>query len=283
MRRVLIAGCGYVGSATADLFHARGWDVEGWTASHRSAEQSAYPVRALDFTAEPPANECAYDVVIQSASTRGGSADDYRRVYLRGAQNLAAAFPGALLVFTSSTSVYSQTDGEWVTEESLAEPTHDSGCVLRETEEFVLSRGGIVTRLAGIYGPGRSALVRKFLNGTAALDPEDRFVNQVHRDDIAAALFLLAEHVPRLQKLGRIYNIADGHPMALRDCYGWLAARMDRPLPPIVTHAGKRKRGRSNKRVRSDKLKGLGWTPTYPDFVAAMSNSILPNLATCGA
>ena len=37
MPRILIAGCGYVGQATADLFHAAGWDVEGWTASEESA------------------------------------------------------------------------------------------------------------------------------------------------------------------------------------------------------------------------------------------------------
>ncbi len=35
MPRVLIAGCGYVGTATADLFQAAGWEVEGWTHSAR--------------------------------------------------------------------------------------------------------------------------------------------------------------------------------------------------------------------------------------------------------
>ena len=64
--------------------------------------------------------------------------------------------------------------------------------ILLETEGLVLDSGGIVARLAGIYGPGRSALLSKFVKGTAIIDAEnDRFVNQVHRDDIAAALFLL--------------------------------------------------------------------------------------------
>ena len=35
MPRILIAGCGYVGEATADLFHSAGWDVEGWVHSKR--------------------------------------------------------------------------------------------------------------------------------------------------------------------------------------------------------------------------------------------------------
>jgi hypothetical protein len=44
-----------------------------------------------------------------------------------------------------------------------------------------------------------------------------------------------------------------------------------------------RKRGNSNKRVSSAKLQALGWTPRYPDFATAMSQSILPNLDSCGA
>ena len=70
------------------------------------------------------------------------------------ARNICARFSrGAALAFTSSTSVYAQGDGEWVTEESPAEPDRETGRVLRATEEFVLAGGGIVARLAGIYGP----------------------------------------------------------------------------------------------------------------------------------
>ncbi len=278
MPRVVIAGCGYVGSAAADLFHASGWTVEGWTASAESAAQLAakpYLVRAVDFTSAPPSGEPAADAVVHCASTKGGDAEAYRRVYLHGAQNLAATFPEARLLFTSSTSVYAQRDGGWVDEQSSAEPSHASGRVLRETEDFIVSHGGLVARLAGIYGPGRSALLRKFLAGTATIDPEDRYVNQAHRDDIAAAIVSLLRSGQR----GQIYNVADGHPLLLRECYSWLAARLERPLPPIAPPVTERKRGRSNKRVRSEKLRLLGWAPQYPDFAAAMDGSILPNLA----
>ena len=63
-------------------------------------------------------------------------------------------------VFCSSTSVYGQTDGACVTEESPATPGRETGCILRETEDLVLQRTGTVARLAGIYGPGRSVLLR---------------------------------------------------------------------------------------------------------------------------
>jgi nucleoside-diphosphate-sugar epimerase len=292
MPRVLIAGCGYVGEATADLFHREGWEVEGWTASAESADrlrEKPYTVRALDFAAAPTLTPAAgFDAVIHCASSRGGTADAYRRIYLQGARNLAAAFPDALLVFTSSTSVYAQTDGEWVTEQSAAEPERETGRVLRETEEFVLAHGGIVARVAGIYGPGRSALLRKFLSGDAVLDAaSDRFSNQAHRDDIASALFLLVRRyvrAPRLQNSYlRIFNVADGNPLSIRECYEVLAQHLGLPMPPTSETARPRKRGNSNKRVSSAKLQALGWTPRYPDFATAISESILPNLDRCGA
>ena len=292
MPRVLIAGCGYVGEATADLFHADGWEVEGWTASTESAERlrmKPYAVRAVDFAnASALTSDSGFDAVIHCASSRGGTADDYRRIYLHGARNLAAAFPEALLVFTSSTSVYAQTTGDWVTEQSPAEPERETGRVLRETEDFVLAHGGIVARLAGIYGPGRSALLRKFLSGEAVIDPAaDRFSNQAHRDDIGAALLLLVRRyarAPRLQNSHlRIFNVADGNPLPIRACYEWLAQQLDRPLPPVSDTVRPRKRGNSNKRVSSAKLQALGWTPRYPDFAAAMTKSILPNVERCGA
>ncbi|MFL6531116.1 MAG: NAD-dependent epimerase/dehydratase family protein [Chthoniobacterales bacterium] len=282
MPRLLIAGCGYVGTAAADLFAVSGWEVEGWTASEESARALSdrpYDIRAVDFTTAPLSSGVPFDVVIQAASTRGGRAADYRRIYFAGARNLAAAFPQSLHLFASSTSVYAQTDGSWVTEESAAEPATETGRILRETEELVLQRNGIVARLAGIYGPGRSALLRKLLSGDAVIDPTERYVNQAHRDDIAAALLCLSESTAR----GQIYNISDGNPLLLRECYEWLAAELNKPVPPIALHSAERKRGRSNKRVSNDKLRALGWAPQFPAFESAMRNSILPNFATCGA
>src|SRR5437762_6347861 len=107
-------------------------------------------------------------------------------------RNLLDRFVETKMLFTSSTSVYAQRDGSWVTEESETKPARDTGRVLLETEKVMLDRGGTVARLSGIYGPGRSALLSKFLAGTAIIGLEkNRFVNQVHRDDIASALFLL--------------------------------------------------------------------------------------------
>ncbi|PYL55421.1 MAG: nucleoside-diphosphate sugar epimerase [Verrucomicrobia bacterium] len=278
MPRVLIAGCGYLGQAVADLLFADNWEVEGWTMSAESAKQLStkpYPVLAFDISQEEQvrSQKGDFDAVIHSASTRGGDADFYRRVYLDGTRNLLERFGGSRILFTSSTSVYSQADGEWVTEESPAEPAHDRGKILCEAENLILANGGIIARLGGIYGPGRSALLKKFLNRDAVVDPEkDRFVNQIHRDDAAEAIRLLLK---RQESAGQIYNLVDDQPILQSDCYRWLATKLNRPLPPVGRSTSKRKRGQSNKRVSNAKLRTIGWMPRYPGFADGMEKSVL--------
>lgn len=280
MPRALIAGCGYVGRALAESLTADGWEIERWTLSPDSARelsQNGQRAVAVDVSnaRDVAANKGDFTAVIHCASTRGGDVNAYRQVYLAGALNLAAQFRGAKILLISSTSVYAQSSGELVTEESIAEPQHDSGKVLREAENVVLARGGIVARLGGIYGPGRSALLRNFLEGYVSLNAE-RFVNQIHRDDAVSAIQLLLKLAATA---GQIYNVVDTEPISLGTCYRWLAARLNRPLPQIARSTSKRKRGESNKRVSNTKLRSLGWTPQYATFADGMEKSVLPSFS----
>jgi nucleoside-diphosphate-sugar epimerase len=283
MPRILIAGCGYVGEATADLFHSAGWKVEGWVHSNESAARLSakpYSIRVIDVSRRGEVGKHAgeFDAVIHCVSSRGGDVEAYRQIYLEGARHLLETFQKAKILFTSSTSVYAQRDGSWVTEESETKPLRETSRILLEVENLILENGGTVARLAGIYGPQRSALLSKFLNGTATIDPNnDRFANQIHRDDIASALFLLLNQEP--QRAAQIYNLVDDQPILQSECYRWLAQRLNRPLPPIRKSDQPRKRGDTNKRVSNAKLHQLGWTLRYPTFGDAMGKSILPGFA----
>ena len=282
MPRVVIAGCGFVGLATARVFHAAGWDVLGLTHSAESAEAlkgEAFPVAPCNISDADAVRAIASglgektDAVIHCASSGRGGADAYRAVYLEGARNLLDAFAGARLIFTSSTSVYAQTDGAIVNEDSPAEPPRETGRLLRETEELMLGRGGIVARLAGIYGPGRSVLLRKFFSGDAVIEGDGgRIVNQVHRDDIASALRVIIENGAT-----GIFNVSDDVPMAQREIYAWLAERFARPIPACGPIDPNRKRGWTSKRVSNAKLRALGWEPKYPNFFDAVERQ--PELA----
>ena len=274
MPHVLIVGCGFVGEAAADRFHAAGWQVSAWTASAESAArlgaQKPYPVAARDVTvadlAPTDGDTPPPDVLVMSVSSgRGGGAEQYRRVYLDGARHLRAAFPTARLVYTGSTSVYAQTDGSWLDESAPAEPDRETGRILLETERVVLSApGGTVARLAGIYGPGRSVLLRKFLAGEAVIEGDGgRWLNQIHRDDAAAALVRLAQP----DAPPGVYNVADDTPLTQLALYTALATHFARALPPFGPVDPGRKRGWTSKRVANARLRALGWRPAFPAFL----------------
>ncbi len=283
MPRVIIAGCGFVGLATARLLHSAGWDVLGLTHSPESAaalKDEAFSAAACDISNADAVRAIATlcdgtpDVVIHCASSGRGGEDSYRAVYFEGALNLLDALAPRRLIFTGSTSVYAQTDGAVATEDSAAEPPSETGHILRGTEELVLSRGGIVARLAGIYGPGRSVLLRKFFNGEAVIEGDGgRIVNQVHRDDIASALLALA-----VRGESGIFNVSDDAPMPQREIYAWLAERFALPLPPTGPIDPNRKRGWTSKRVSNAKLRALGWVPQLPSFFDAVERQ--PELVT---
>jgi nucleoside-diphosphate-sugar epimerase len=275
--RALIVGCGYLGEALADRLHAGGWQVTGWTASDASADRLAgkpYAISAHDIgdsaaladaagELEPP------DVIIDCVSSGRGGADQYRRVYLLGAANLLAAFPAARLIFTGSTSVYAQTDGSWVDETSPTEPPRETGRILLETEALVTGAGGIVARLSGIYGPGRTSLVEKILAGTALIEGDGaRWLNHIHRDDAAAALTALAAGAAP-----GIYNVSDSRPLTQRELYMELAEHFGRPLPGSGPVDLNRKRGWTSKRVDTQRLRAIGWAPRYPSYLDGIAES----------
>lgn len=283
MRTVLIAGCGYTGTAAAHLFVRSGWSVVGWTRSAASVNAllaDAITAQAVDIS-DPDAvarHQFAADVVVHCASSGGGGEETYRAVYLDGVRNLACTFPNTRLIFVGSTSVYAQDDGEDVTEESIAAPKTATGKILREAEEIALSMSGIVLRAAGIYGPGRSALLRRLRNGEAALETSDRFVNQIHRDDLARAIV----HVAQTDAFSppRIFNVVDDAPASRNEILRWLSAKTGKALAAAVGSVPHRRRGNSNKRVRNHRLRALAWRPLFPSYVEGFEQSVLPDLPT---
>jgi nucleoside-diphosphate-sugar epimerase len=254
------------------LFFAAGWSVLGLCSNAESARQlagKAFEIRAIDireeFSIRPPWRYA--DALIHCASTRGGDLSAYRSVYLDGLLNAVTAFQPRRALFCSSTSVYTQTDGSVVTEESEAAPSRDTGLTLLDAEGVALACGGYVARLAGLYGPGRSVLQRKFLAHEATLEAGgERWINQIHRDDAARALF----HLFAQRAEPGIYNVADDLPASQKEIYTWLADYYQQPLPPSSDVIKPSKRGWTNKRVSNAKMRKTGWAPIYESFRDAL-------------
>ncbi len=276
MPSTLIAGAGYVGEPLADALHAAGHKITALTGSAETATALAarapYQAHPCDLSSAASIDALTghFDHIVHCASSGRGGADAYRRVYLDGSRHLLRRFPDAHLLFTSSTSVYPQTQGETVTEESDATPDRETGKILRETEDLVIQSGGTVARLAGIYGPGRSFLTKRFLQEESTIDgttpdAEGRIINQVHRDDIVSAVRFLLE-------IPGTFNVCDSSPIRQRAIYEILAAHFKKPLPPVAPPDTNRKRGWTDKAVSNSKLLSLGWKPRYPDFATALTS-----------
>ena len=270
MKHLLLCGHGYLGQAISRDFIASGWRV---TAVSREEDASDGDGRLARVSADLSSMESitrlaaamdSPDFVVHCAASGRGGPEAYRSVYRDGCRHLLEAFPGVPLLFTSSSSVYAQTDGSIVTESSPADPDRETGRILRETEELVLAAQGIVLRLSGIYGPRRSYLLQKFLSGEASVEEDGRrIVNQIHRDDAARAV----HHAATTPLASGIWNVSDSHPRSQIETYRVLAEIFGRPLPPSAPRDLNRKRGWTNKQVSNGKLFSSGWTPLHPDFL----------------
>ena len=110
-------------------------------------------------------------------------------------------------------------------------------------------------------------LLKKVLSGEAVLEEGGhRWINQIHRDDAAAALVYLGDPtVP-----AGCYNVTDDTPCTQREIYGWMAEFFGKPLPlegPADLH---RKRGWTSKRIANAKMRSVGWVPHYPSYRDAL-------------
>jgi nucleoside-diphosphate-sugar epimerase len=276
---VLIIGCGYVGLALGELLAIRGNTVFGLRRSN--AADSALlnagirPIHA-DITRPETFDSlpATLDAVVNLVSSSKGGAEQYREVYLKGTESLIGHFSKIHLrryVHVSSTSVYAQNDGSTVSESSPALAAGDTSRLLRETEDLLLHSHrnthfpAIILRASGIYGPGRGHLFRQFLRGEArSIGDGSRYINMIHRDDLASALACTLDH----GEPGQIYNATDDASVQERDYFEWLCHQLNRPYPPPADPevTSKRKRGLTSKRVQNLKLRALGWNPAYPTY-----------------
>lgn len=295
--RILIVGCGYVGLELGRRLASSGAEVLGLRRrGDDDGSLAAAGLRAAraDITRPEDLEDLPgeFDAVVSTVSSGRGGIDAYQQVYLGGARNLVdwsrRRSPGRL-VWVSSTSVYGQTDGSRVTEDSPTEPDEPTARCLVAAEQVIAEAarsGGVnaqIVRVAGIYGPGRGHLFHQFIAGEARLEAnQSHWINMIHRDDVAAAL----EAVLHRGEPGRIYNAVDDEPVTRAGFLGYLSQATGLPRPPAaesrdpaVSHPS-RKRGSTNKRVSNDRLREeLGWRPRFPTFREGYAEAIAEVLA----
>lgn len=276
----IIVGCGFLGKATAKLFLEHGYDVTAVVHSETSREALLQDVPKLKVIVSDVTDQEAIkkfsslfskaSYMIYSVSSGKGDAGAYAAVYRDGLKNFLEAWQATdcrKFVFVSSTSVYAQMQGEHITESSPTNPDRATSQILLQAEEVALTAGGSVARFSGIYGPGRSVLLKKLLNNEARLEEGGhRWINQIHRDDGAQALY----HLATSSASTGIYNVTDDRPATQREVYQWIAEALNKPLPPDGPADLNRKRGWTSKRISNKKLRETGWAPHFPSYQNAL-------------
>ena len=276
--RLLIAGCGYVGTALGSELAKSGHEVWGLRRDLVALRQlestgiQAVQANLLDPESLKRLPSVEYAVLCQAPSPERKS-DNYFSTYFQATRNLLEALPKKTLrkaVLISSTSVYSTSDGSWVDESTdpMAQnhadrESQENAKILLDTERLALSSGhpSVVLRLAGIYGEGRNR-VRSILEGRVRPSLSDVYMNRMHVADIVRALRLLLER----GQAGEIYLGSDDAPSTQKEFYSWVFARLGRPVPAASGLSSEHSHGQSNKRVSNQKIKSLGLKLRYPSF-----------------
>ena len=278
--RVLIVGCGYVGLPLGVELVKLGHEVFGLRRSSAGdAEIAAAGLKPLvaDITRPEDMSKLPgpFDWVVNTVSSSKGGEEEYRQVYLQGTRNLIewlAPMPLKKFVYTSSTSVYGQTDGSVVKESSPTEPSSATSRLLVETEKLLLdaAQAGkfppVILRVAGIYGPKRGHLFLQYLRDEARIGGKgERILNMIHRDDLVSVIIAALKS----GRAGEIYNAVDDEPVAQIHFFRWLSETLGKWMPPFATEEenAQRKRGLTNKKISNRKLKmELGVALKYPTF-----------------
>lgn len=266
--RVLIAGCGDVGIATGLRLAQQGHEVFGLRRNTNALPQPIKPV-AADLADLSTAPLPTVDHVVYCAAAKSFDEATYRAVYVTGLANLMARLEAQgqqirRLIFTSSTGVYGPSNGAWVDETTPTEPPRFSGKILLEAESLVAysSIPGVVVRLSGIYGPGRTRLLTSVQQGASYPPDPPAYGNRIHRDDCAGIL----THLLQVPSPESIYLGTDDHPAPMQEVADWLRQQIALAGQPLTEAGVTSPPRRSSKRCSNQRIKNSGYRFTYPSY-----------------
>jgi nucleoside-diphosphate-sugar epimerase len=179
------------------------------------------------------------------------------------------------IVYYSTIGVYGDHSGAWVDETSATRTRTARGLARLEDEArwTAAARGrgaeADILRLAGIYGPGRNALVNLRRGEARRIVKLGQVFNRAHVDDIAQVSSLVLTRGLK----GQIWNVADDEPAPPQDVIAYAAGLLGLEPPPEepFDEAKLSPMGREfyadNKRVSIAKAKAkLGFAPAYPTY-----------------
>lgn len=283
---VLIIGCGDIGVRVARLVQQDGVNISGLARSDESAERlRMHGIEAvmgnLDDVASLADLPTAGKLIFYFAPPPGGGLFDSR------VRNFCKAIDSKQLpdkiVYISTSGVYGDCGGEWVTEETPINP-QTSRAQRRADAEASLREWGrvhevpvVILRVTGIYGPGRLPLARVQQGHPILREEESPPTNRIHADDLAAVCVKATEKAIA----GDIINVSDGRPGTMTQFFNAVSDLLDLPrLPQVDMTEAKQVMNpmmlsylTETRRMNNRKMvEQLGVTLMYPDLESGLKN-----------
>ncbi|HEX5539629.1 MAG TPA: NAD-dependent epimerase/dehydratase family protein, partial [Methylophilaceae bacterium] len=233
---VLIAGCGDLGCELGRQLISKGYTVAGLRRSDQPLPHGLGTIQADVTQAATLQNLAALnpEILVYSVAADAASDDSYHAHYVHGLRNVLHALEPCKTLrhvfFVSSTRVYGQTSAQHdaVIDETVAAiPADFGGERLLEAEALLAAFPckGTVLRLSGIYGPGRTRMLR------LAARPIDwpqanAWTNRIHRDDAACFIVSLITRALAHAPLQDCYIVSDSEPAPQYAVLMWLAQQL---------------------------------------------------------
>lgn len=278
---ILIIGCGDIGRRVALHYCQRGATVValsrgGAAAKRLTARGLQVKIGDLDCPQRLPPLPAREALVFYFAPPPAQGVDDPRLRALL--DHLGPELPQRI-VYISTSGVYGNRGGEWVTENTPVRPATDRARRRLAAEETLRAwashhrRPVVILRVGGIYGPGRLPLDRLRRGDPVLREAECGYSNRIHADDLAAVCVAAAE------RGDGIYNVSDGHPGTMTDYFNRVADRCALPRPPQIALEEARIRlspemlsylEESRRLDNSRMLRALGVNLRYPNLAEGL-------------
>jgi nucleoside-diphosphate-sugar epimerase len=256
---------GYVASAFARALRQQGWRVVG-TRRYSAGDPAILSFDGRSASPEMRAALAGADAVLISIPPM--EFGDPALAALAGLEGFAFQ-EGAWIGYLSTTGVYGDWGGAWVSEASPLRTRQLRSLARIAAETQWRAHGAHIFRLAGIYGPGRSPLDRLRAGDNQRIGKPGQVFSRIHVEDIVSALLAsMARPNP-----GQVYNLCDDAPAPPQDVITYAAQLLGLDLPPPIAFEKAQLSPMAasfyadNRRVSNARAKAeLGWRLRYPSY-----------------
>ncbi|MBW2477588.1 MAG: SDR family oxidoreductase [Deltaproteobacteria bacterium] len=300
-KHITIVGCGDIGVRVSLLLQKQTCHVKAMARSGESAERlGAYRIEPIladldDRDSLKKLNLTDQLVFYLAPPPGGGTVDSRMRNFC---QAIGSGQVPIKLLYISTSGVYGDCAGSWVTEDTPVHPQTSRAHRRLDAETTLCEWGqtyGVSTpilRVTGIYGPGRLPIARLQQRHPVLKEDESPLTNRIHAEDLAAICLDAARHGQHAE----VYNVSDGRPGSMTEYFNTIADLLGIPRPPQISMADAKTQMtpmmlsylcESRRMANNKMLSDLRVTLQYPDLVAGLKQAIdqlaQPNMGYYGS